>query len=68
MGNITVIGDLNVRVGMKQETIMTINDHTEMLIPVFFLNFDLAKPNSEDKTTCSRGRKLLQHVTKYELF
>ena len=68
MGNIAVIGDLNARVGVKQETVLTLNDLTEMPIPGLVENVELPKRNSEDKSINSRGRKLLQLATNYDLF
>ena len=63
MGNIAVIGDLNARVGGKQETVLTSNDLTKMPIPGLVKNVELTKRNSEDKSINSRGRKFLQLAT-----
>ena len=46
MGNIAVLSDLNARVGVKQETVLTLNDLTEMPIPGLVENTELPKRNS----------------------
>ena len=64
MGNIAMIGDLLItQVGMKQKTVLTVNDHREMPIPGFIDSFKLPKRNSVDKMMNYRIRKSLQLAT-----
>ena len=46
MSNIAVLSDLNARIGVKQETVLTLNDLTEMPIPGLVENIELPKRNN----------------------
>ena len=67
LGNIAVIGDLNARVGHKQETLISVDTGGE--VPLHSITNKSSVPNrqSEDTVVNSRGRQLLQLMTNHDL-
>ena len=67
LGNIAIIGDLNVRVGRKQELHIDINVDDET--PVYNIATKCRVPlrKGEDQVINTRGRKLMQLMTDHDL-
>ena len=67
LGNIAIIGDLNARVGRKQELNVDINVDDET--PVYNIATKCRVPlrKSEDQVANTRGRRLMQLMTDHDL-
>ena len=68
LGHLAVIGDLNARVGTRQETVMSVNEQGINSTHGLVNKLELSKRNSEDNTVNARGQKLFDLATNYELF
>ena len=68
LGHLAVIGDLNARVGTRQETVMSANEQGINSTHGLVNKLELSKRNNEDNTVNARGQKLFDLATNYELF
>ena len=68
LGHLAVIGDLNARVGTRQETVMSVNEQGINSTHGLVNKLEISKRNSEDNTVNARGQKLFDLATNYELF
>ena len=67
LGNIAVIGDLNARVGHKQETLVSVDTGGEVPLHSITNKSRVTNRLSEDTAVNSRGRQLLQLMTNHDL-
>ena len=66
-GSVAIIGDLNARIGVKNESRITLNIDQDISVPGLVSKSELPSRNSEDITVNSRGRKLLNLKTNHDL-